>query len=105
MENILCPHCGCPLRFVGVTDIDVEDCGTLYEIYDGKCFTCNKKYTWTKYQALALQERKKIEVIIYIFSLVINQRCMLYFQLITKRTVKECIIKGKWNNKKYLINS
>lgn len=49
MENILCPHCGCPLRFVGVTDIDVEDCGTLYEIYDGKCFTCNKKYTWTKY--------------------------------------------------------
>lgn len=26
-------------------------------------------------------------------------------RLIIKRTVKECIVKGKWNNKKHLINS
>lgn len=52
--HVLCPHCGCPLRFISVINIDdIEDSETLYETYCGKCSTCNKKYTWTKYYTVS----------------------------------------------------
>lgn len=49
---ILCPNCSrSPLRFIHVTDIDEND-DTLYEVHEGKCFTCNKTFRWTRFYKL-----------------------------------------------------